>query len=70
MTSQSFDSHLGTPIVIDLCRACQVFWFDSRESLRLAPGATLALFRLIGDCARACSGDSREAPERPEKEGS
>ncbi|HEX5217232.1 MAG TPA: zinc ribbon domain-containing protein [Vicinamibacterales bacterium] len=60
MTAQSLDSHLGTPIVIDLCRACQVFWFDARESLRLAPGATLALFRLIGECAE--TGPPRPAP--------
>jgi len=60
MTPSSFDSHLGTPIVIDLCRACQVFWFDARESLRLAPGATLALFRLIGECAETAT--PRPAP--------
>ena len=53
MAPQTLDSHLGTQIAIDICRACHVFWFDARESLRLSPGATLTLFRLIGECAEA-----------------
>jgi hypothetical protein len=51
MTAQSLEGHLGTTVVIDLCLACQVFWFDSQESLRLSPGAVLTLFRTIGDRA-------------------
>jgi hypothetical protein len=43
------DAHLGTSVTIDLCHACQAFWFDDRESLQLTPASTLRLFRLIGE---------------------
>jgi DNA-directed RNA polymerase subunit RPC12/RpoP len=49
MREQTFDGRLGRPLVIDICFACQVFWFDERESLSLTPGSTLTLFRLIGE---------------------
>jgi hypothetical protein len=48
MATQSLDGHLGVTVSIDLCLGCQAFWFDSRESLRLSPGAVLTLFRIIG----------------------
>jgi hypothetical protein len=48
MDTQTLDGHNGRPITIDLCRSCQAFWFDPRESLSLTPGSTLALFRIIG----------------------
>lgn len=51
MTEETLEGHLGRPIAIDLCRACQVFWFDARESLRLSPASTLTLFRAIGEGA-------------------
>jgi hypothetical protein len=51
MLEQTFDGHLARPVVIDICFACQSFWFDSRESLSLTPGSTLTLFRLIGERA-------------------
>ena len=44
MTAQTLDGHLGTLVTIDLCVPCQMFWFDTRESLKLAPGAVLKLF--------------------------
>jgi hypothetical protein len=56
MTPQALDGHLGTQVTIDLCAACQAFWFDGRESLQLTPGATLTLFRLIGEQAARRSG--------------
>ncbi len=34
-------------VTIDLCAACQAFWFDAFESVQFAPGATLALFEII-----------------------
>jgi len=34
-------------VTIDLCAACQAFWFGAFESVQLAPGATLALFEII-----------------------
>jgi hypothetical protein len=49
MTELTLDGHLGTSLSIDLCTVCQAFWFDARESLQLTPGATLRLFREIGD---------------------
>jgi hypothetical protein len=51
MTSQTLDGHLGATVSIDLCLPCQVFWFDTQESLRLSPGAVLMLFRIIGERA-------------------
>ena len=49
MTTLTLDGHLGTKVELDLCPACQVIWFDHLESLRLSPGATLSLFRTIGE---------------------
>lgn len=43
--------HHGTTVIIDICRRCQAIWFDGHESLRLSPGGTLQLFRLIGEAA-------------------
>ena len=48
MTALNLDGHLGTKVDLDLCAGCQVIWFDHLESLRLSPGATLSLFRMIG----------------------
>jgi uncharacterized protein YbaR (Trm112 family) len=49
MEAETFDGHLGRSVVIDICHACQSFWFDARESVSLSPGSTLALFRVIGE---------------------
>src|SRR5512138_1674441 len=49
MQEQTLDGRLGRPVSIDVCLPCQSFWFDTHESLSLTPGATLALFRLIGE---------------------
>ncbi len=49
MTSHTVEGHLGRPVTIDLCDPCQSIWFDPRESLQLTPGATLNLFRIIGE---------------------
>ena len=43
------DGHLGRQIEVDLCEPCQSLWFDGKENLQLTPGATLALFRAIGE---------------------
>ena len=51
MQAESLDGHLGTSITIDLCLPCQLFWFDTRESLKLSPGSVLKLFRIIGEHA-------------------
>jgi hypothetical protein len=49
MEEETLDGHLGRSIAIDICHACQSFWFDTRESVALSPGSTLALFRVIGE---------------------
>jgi hypothetical protein len=49
MESKTLEAHNGRTVTIDLCRACQAFWFDAHESLSLTPGSTLALFRIIGE---------------------
>jgi hypothetical protein len=49
MQEAKFDGHLGRAVVLDICHACQSFWFDSRESVALTPGSTLSLFRIIGE---------------------
>jgi uncharacterized protein YbaR (Trm112 family) len=49
MEDETFDGHLGRSVAIDICHACQSFWFDARESVSLSPGSTLTLFRVIGE---------------------
>ena len=49
MQEATFDGHLGRHVSIDICHACQSFWFDTRESVALTPGSTLTLFRIIGE---------------------
>lgn len=49
MTSHTVQGQLDRPVTIDLCDPCQSIWFDPRESLQLTPGATLSLFRIIGE---------------------
>jgi hypothetical protein len=49
MTSMTLEGHVGTTVAIDACESCALFWFDRYESLQLAPGSTLKLFRLIGE---------------------
>ncbi len=48
-------------LTIDLCVACQAFWFDAFESVQLAPGATLALFDVV---RKAGPGEHRALPAR------
>ncbi|HUR34059.1 MAG TPA: zinc ribbon domain-containing protein [Vicinamibacterales bacterium] len=53
MTAHTLAARLGASVAIDLCLACQSFWFDGYESLQLSPASTLALFQIIGDAATA-----------------
>jgi DNA-directed RNA polymerase subunit RPC12/RpoP len=58
MQTHQLDAQLGREVDIDLCTACQSLWFDDHESLQLSPGATLTLFRLIGErVGRPAAGD-------------
>lgn len=52
MEVHQLDGHLGRSIEVDLCEPCQSLWFDGKENLQLTPGATLALFRAIGEHVR------------------
>ena len=49
MTALTLDGHQDRPVAIDLCHACQAFWFDGYESLQLAPASVLRLFKVIGE---------------------
>lgn len=49
METHTLDGHLGRPVEVDLCEPCQSLWFDVHENLQLTPGATLTLFRVIGE---------------------
>ena len=51
MTAHPLAGHMGTSVTIDLCAACQLFWFDTRESPKLSSGGVLTLFRTIGETA-------------------
>lgn len=52
MEQHTLDGHLGRTIEVDLCEPCQSLWFDGKENLQLTPGATLAIFRAIGEHVR------------------
>ena len=52
MTSLTQDGHYGRPLAIDLCPACQAFWFDGLESVQLGPASVLELFRVMGEAGR------------------
>ena len=51
MTATTLDGHMGTALTVDICTSCQAIWFDTYESLQLAPASTLKLFSLIGEHA-------------------
>jgi hypothetical protein len=51
MTTMTLAGRLGTTLDVDACTACQAFWFDEFESLRLAPASILKLFELMRDHA-------------------
>jgi hypothetical protein len=53
MTALTLEGHTGAAITVDLCDACQAFWFDTYESLQLSPGSTLKLFTRIGELSSA-----------------
>jgi hypothetical protein len=53
MTNLALEGRLGTPLEIDLCPACRAMWFDQYEDLRMAPAATLKVFRIISEQSAA-----------------
>jgi hypothetical protein len=64
-TKLTLAGHYGTAVTIDLCIACQAFWFDARESLQLTPASTLQLFARIGKESQEKKGAIRRAPTCP-----
>ncbi len=49
MESMTVEGHLTGSLAIDVCAACQAFWFDKYEDLKLAPASTLRLIKFIGE---------------------
>lgn len=49
MRTHTLGGQLGRDVDVDVCVPCQSIWFDAKENLQLTPGATLALFRIIGE---------------------
>jgi hypothetical protein len=47
MSARRFARKLGGEVALDLCFPCQGIWFDGYESLQLAPGGVIDLFKLI-----------------------
>src|SRR5690349_2242116 len=48
MQALTMAGHYDRSLSIDLCEACQAFWFDGLESLQLEPASVLELFRIVG----------------------
>jgi len=61
--------HLGRTIEVDLCEPCQSLWFDGKENLQLTPGATLAIFRAIGEHVRKPQPNDAELVKCPHCNG-
>ena len=47
MSKHRFPSKAGGEVILDLCFPCQGIWFDEYESLQIAPGGIIELFKLI-----------------------
>jgi DNA-directed RNA polymerase subunit RPC12/RpoP len=65
MEAMTLDGHLGVPVAIDLCRPCQVLWFDPREDLRLSPASILNVFQIIAKQARTSAASSASVSATP-----
>jgi Zn-finger nucleic acid-binding protein len=65
MKPQTLDGHMARAIEIDLCQPCQSIWFDVRENLQLTPGATLTVFRIIGEHVSRPSLEDRDIARCP-----
>ena len=69
MQEETFTDRMNRPVVIDMCHPCQAFWFDTRESVQLTPGSTLALFRTIGEKTGKPGPSMTDAPRCPRCRG-
>lgn len=65
MREASFDGHHGRQVALDLCAGCNGIWFDGMESHQLTPGATLALFKQMGEAVAEANrplGERKQCP--------
>ena len=69
MQAHALDAHLGRGVEVDICVPCQSIWFDARENLQLTPGATLSVFRLIGERVGRAVADDGELVKCPRCNG-
>jgi Zn-finger nucleic acid-binding protein len=51
----TFEGHHGRTIALDLCAGCNGIWFDAMEAHQLTPGATLSLFKQMGEAVAAAN---------------
>ena len=65
MQPQTLVGHMERQIEIDLCDPCQSIWFDARENLQLTPGATLMMFRIIGEHVARTAPQDRDIAKCP-----
>jgi Zn-finger nucleic acid-binding protein len=65
MRATRVDGYLGREIDVDVCVPCQSIWLDAQENLQLTPGATLALFRVIGENVARPSWQDRDLAHCP-----
>jgi len=65
MQTHMLDGHLGREVEVDVCAVCQSLWFDMRENLQLTPGATLSVFRLIGERVGRAAPQDRDLAKCP-----
>src|SRR5277367_4548830 len=49
MTAWTLEGRWNSQLTIDVCTACQAFWFDRHENLQLSPASTLKLMKFIGE---------------------
>lgn len=47
MDLHAVDGTYGPQVELDICFSCHVLWLDKRESIKLSPGGTLDLFRVL-----------------------
>jgi Zn-finger nucleic acid-binding protein len=69
MQLHMLDAHLGREVEVDICTPCQSIWFDTRENVQLTPGATLSVFRLIGERVGRAQVEDREVVKCPRCNG-
>jgi len=47
MERRQFERRSGDSEAVDFCRPCRLIWFDSNESVQLAPNGVIDIFRFI-----------------------